>query len=158
MVIPLYLTTCVDYSYPSAVLMFGFPEPKTLSSKAYVSTGPLAKYVDPQQPPSKKKPYSIILNQPFNHTVCISSPPGFDASLNGKHRSNFSYQRHYMILSGLMSQKSLAVCNTLESLCPCLLCLKENFSIRTSKQVLRFKSCTMVVQSAHPTLPIQETF
>ena len=114
LVITLYLTTCVDILYPSAVLMFGFAKPKTSSSKAFVSTGPLAKYVDIQRPPSKKKPYSIILNQPFNHTVCTSCPPGFDVGLNGNHRYNFSYQRHSMILFGLMSQKSLAVCNTLE--------------------------------------------
>ena len=149
MVIPQYLAKCADLSHPSAVLMFGFPEPKTLSSKAYVSTGPLAKHVDPQQPPSKKKPYSIILNQPFNHTVCISSPYGFAEGLNGEHRFNFSYQRHFMILFGLMSRKSLAMCNTLESLCHCPLCLKENSSTRTSKQVLRLKPHAMVVQLAH---------
>ena len=128
-------TICVGPRYPSAVLMFRFAESKTLSSRVYVSTDSLSRYVDPQHPPNKKKPYSTILNQPFNHTVRTSLLLGFEAGLNGECRSRFSYQRHYMTLSGPMSRTNFAVCNILESLCRCLPCLKENFSICISKQV-----------------------
>jgi len=38
-------------------------------SKAVVSIGRLPRLIDPQQPPSKKQPFSAIMNQPFTHTV-----------------------------------------------------------------------------------------
>lgn len=49
--------------------MFGFAKSQTPSSKAMVSTGMLPKSVDPKQPPSKKKPFSAIMDQPFTHKV-----------------------------------------------------------------------------------------
>ena len=39
------------------------------ASKCFVLHGILPQYIDPKQPPSKKKPFATILNQPMNHTV-----------------------------------------------------------------------------------------
>ena len=49
--------------------MFSFADSRSLSSKAVVSTGDFPGYVDPQQPPSKKKPFGAIMSQDFTHTV-----------------------------------------------------------------------------------------
>jgi len=43
--------------------------PESPSSKCFISTGTLPRFIDPKQPPTKKKPFSTIMNQPFNHTV-----------------------------------------------------------------------------------------
>jgi hypothetical protein len=49
--------------------MFNISGEDAPNSKFYVSHGTLPHYVDPRQPPSKKKPFATVLNQPFNHTV-----------------------------------------------------------------------------------------
>lgn len=49
--------------------MLGFNDSDVSSSKFFVSNGSLPAYIDPHQPPSAKKPFSTILNQPFTHTV-----------------------------------------------------------------------------------------
>lgn len=41
-------------------------------SKCFVTQGSLPPYVDQKQPPTSKKPFSIILNQTFTHTVTSS--------------------------------------------------------------------------------------
>lgn len=40
-------------------------------SKLYVSTHTLPFYIDAQQPPNKKAPFSNILSQEFNHSVLL---------------------------------------------------------------------------------------
>ena len=48
----------------SSLVMSGAPP-----SKAVVSAGNFPRYVDPLQPPSKKKPFSAMMSQDFTHTV-----------------------------------------------------------------------------------------
>lgn len=50
--------------------MFSFLDHRSSAAKAYVSQGSLPPFVDPEQPPSKKNPFSTIIGQPFIHTVC----------------------------------------------------------------------------------------
>ena len=49
--------------------MYNSLKSKSTASKSYVSHGTLPQYIDPEQPPSKKNPFSTILNQSFTHTV-----------------------------------------------------------------------------------------
>ena len=49
--------------------MFSFQDSKVPTSKAYVSHGTLTQHVDPEQPPSKRNPFSTIMSQTFNHMV-----------------------------------------------------------------------------------------
>ncbi|MCJ1240112.1 hypothetical protein MMC14_008112 [Varicellaria rhodocarpa] len=49
--------------------MFSFKGQKESPSKCYVTHANLPKYIDSEQPPIKRKPFSTILNQAFNHTV-----------------------------------------------------------------------------------------
>lgn len=51
------------------IAMFGSSRSQMSPSKAFVSIGRLPRLIDPQQPPSKKQPFSAIMNQPFTHTV-----------------------------------------------------------------------------------------
>ena len=39
------------------------------AEKCYVTHGPLPAYIDPKQPPTKRRPFSTILNHTFSHTV-----------------------------------------------------------------------------------------
>ena len=53
--------------------MFAFDSDKAPPSKCYVTCGMLkSDHIDPKQPPSKKKPYSTMLNQSFTHTVLLA--------------------------------------------------------------------------------------
>ena len=49
--------------------MFSFESQKEPSSKCYITHANLPKYIDSEQPPLKRKPFSAITNQAFNHTV-----------------------------------------------------------------------------------------
>ncbi|CAO1605036.1 hypothetical protein XANCAGTX0491_008572 [Xanthoria calcicola] len=54
--------------------MFNVLRKEPPTSKLYLSQGPLSQKFDFDQPPSKKKPFSTILNQPFTHSVvCLLS-------------------------------------------------------------------------------------
>lgn len=50
-------------------MAFNFARNELSVSKCYVSHGCLPQFIDPKQLPSKKKPFSTILNQHFTHTV-----------------------------------------------------------------------------------------
>lgn len=50
-------------------MAFSFARNEPSASKCYVSHGYLPQFIDPKQLPSKKKPFSAILNQHFTHTV-----------------------------------------------------------------------------------------
>ena len=39
------------------------------TSKLYVSNGTFPAWIDPKQPPTKKQPFGIIMDQHFTHTV-----------------------------------------------------------------------------------------
>ncbi|KAF6220904.1 hypothetical protein HO133_002584 [Letharia lupina] len=85
--------------------MFSFLESKTSASKAYVSHGNLPPFVDPEQPPSTKKPFSTILGQPFTHTVQLILPQElYDVVWKEVEAkiSNIQYSRVIMPLSGLL--------------------------------------------------------
>jgi len=49
--------------------MFNISSRDAPTSKFFSSRGALPQFVDPKQPPSKRKPFATILNQPINHTV-----------------------------------------------------------------------------------------
>ena len=49
--------------------MFGFEETEKVPTKCYATTAPLPSYINWQQPPTKKKPFSTMRAHPFNHTV-----------------------------------------------------------------------------------------
>ena len=49
--------------------MFGFGKDDAVASKCYFTHGTLPKYIDPEQPPASKKPFSTIMGQAFTHTV-----------------------------------------------------------------------------------------
>jgi len=49
--------------------MFEFGVDDQPASKCYVTHGSLPTYIDPRQPPTKKKPFSTILDHTFAHTV-----------------------------------------------------------------------------------------
>ncbi|CAD6587543.1 MAG: hypothetical protein ASARMPREDX12_002930 [Alectoria sarmentosa] len=85
--------------------MFSFLDSKTPASMAYVSQSTLPPYVDPQQPPSKRKPFSTILNQPFTHTVQLILPQElYDVVWKEVETkiSNIQYSRVIMSLSELL--------------------------------------------------------
>ena len=49
--------------------MLGIGEDGRPSAKCYVTCGALQGYINPEQPPTKKQPYSTIRSSRFNHTV-----------------------------------------------------------------------------------------
>ncbi len=49
--------------------MFDFDTGDKPTSKCYVTHGTLPGYIDANQPPIKKQPFSTILSQRFTHTV-----------------------------------------------------------------------------------------
>lgn len=51
--------------------MFDFGVNDQPSAKCYVTHGSLPSYIDPAQPPTKKKPFSTILGHTFAHTVSL---------------------------------------------------------------------------------------
>ncbi|MCJ1368302.1 hypothetical protein MMC16_007444 [Acarospora aff. strigata] len=44
------------------------------AEKCYVTHGPLPAYIDPKQPPTKRRPFSTILNHTFSHTLDLTVP------------------------------------------------------------------------------------
>ena len=70
--------------------MFNSSEKDLPSSKCYVTHGSLPLFVDPKHPPIKRKPFSTILNQPFNHKVGAN----FDIRKNSVADINFSGSAH----------------------------------------------------------------
>jgi hypothetical protein len=49
--------------------MFDFSDEVSQHEKCYTTIGQLPPFVDPEQPPSKKSPFSAISTHPFIHTV-----------------------------------------------------------------------------------------
>ncbi|CAF9909444.1 hypothetical protein IMSHALPRED_008363 [Imshaugia aleurites] len=85
--------------------MFSFLDPKSPASKAYVSHGTLPPYVDPEQPPSKKKPFSTISSLSFIHTVQLVLPQElYDVVWKDVEAkiSNTQYSRVIMSLSEIL--------------------------------------------------------
>ncbi|KAF2496037.1 hypothetical protein BU16DRAFT_364718 [Lophium mytilinum] len=54
--------------------MFSFPNDKAPDSKCYFTHSLLPSYIEPTLPPTKKKPFSIFLTQPFTHTLDLVLP------------------------------------------------------------------------------------
>ncbi|KAI9782069.1 MAG: hypothetical protein M1816_002010 [Peltula sp. TS41687] len=54
--------------------MLGIGEEERPSSKCYVTCGALQSYINREQPPTKKQPYSTIRSNHFNHTVELILP------------------------------------------------------------------------------------
>ncbi|KAI9673808.1 MAG: hypothetical protein M1829_003926 [Trizodia sp. TS-e1964] len=54
--------------------MFAFGESGKPAAKCFVSYGPLPRFIDPKEPPRRKKPFSAILKNPFFHTVELCLP------------------------------------------------------------------------------------
>ncbi|OCL01504.1 hypothetical protein AOQ84DRAFT_306556 [Glonium stellatum] len=54
--------------------MFDFSRHETLSSKCYFTHSVLPNYAERDQPPTKKKPFSTFLSQPFAHTLDLILP------------------------------------------------------------------------------------
>ncbi|KAL8755190.1 MAG: hypothetical protein Q9199_003824 [Rusavskia elegans] len=85
--------------------MFNVLRKEPPTSKLYVSQGRLSHKFDFDQPPSKKKPFSTILNQPFTHSAHIVLPAELYESV-WKDVSNklqtLEYSRVIMPLSALL--------------------------------------------------------
>lgn len=55
--------------------MFDLEDDASKREKCFTSVAQLPPFVDPKQIPSKKLPFSAILNYPFVHTVrCFDQP------------------------------------------------------------------------------------
>jgi len=54
--------------------MFDFEDDASRREKCFTTVTELPTFVDPKQIPSKKVPFSTILNYPFVHTVSSISP------------------------------------------------------------------------------------
>ncbi|MCJ1223615.1 hypothetical protein MMC12_000258 [Toensbergia leucococca] len=54
--------------------MFNFQSDDLPKSKCYLSHGTLPQFIDPSQPPSKKKPFATVLSQSFTHTLDLVLP------------------------------------------------------------------------------------
>ncbi len=93
--------------------MLGIWSEDAPTSKFYVSHGALPQYIDPKQPPGKKKPFATIANQPFNHTVDRYAISGTVENLL-KHcpRLNVFYQQSCMICCGKMLKRKLKPLST----------------------------------------------
>ncbi|KAL8854565.1 MAG: hypothetical protein Q9221_000600 [Calogaya cf. arnoldii] len=85
--------------------MFNVLRKESPTSKVYVSQGQLSNKFDFGQPPSKKKPFSTILNQPFTHSAQVILPEELYESV-WKDVSNklqrLEYSRVIMSLSALL--------------------------------------------------------
>ncbi|KAI4218503.1 MAG: hypothetical protein LQ349_008685 [Xanthoria aureola] len=85
--------------------MFNVLRKEPPTSKLYLSQGPLSQKFDFDQPPSKKKPFSTILNQPFTHSAQVVLPEELYESV-WKDVSNklqmLGYSRVTMPLSALL--------------------------------------------------------
>lgn len=49
--------------------MLDFDDDASRREKCFTTIAQLPTYVDPKQPPTKKPPFSAIVNHPFVHTV-----------------------------------------------------------------------------------------
>lgn len=49
--------------------MFDFHDANINKEKCYTTIGELPTFVDPEQPPTKKQPFSAVANHPFVHSV-----------------------------------------------------------------------------------------
>lgn len=82
--------------------MFNVLRKETPTSKLYVSQAQLSNKFDLDQPPSKKKPFSTIINQPFTHSVvCLVLTPKLPLTIS--HRPMSFFQRSCMSWCGTMS-------------------------------------------------------
>jgi ribonuclease P/MRP protein subunit RPP40 len=51
--------------------MFDFTDDASGREKCYTTVSQLPNFIDPKQVPSKKSPFSAIVNHPFVHTVSL---------------------------------------------------------------------------------------
>ncbi|KAK5121545.1 hypothetical protein LTR16_004319 [Cryomyces antarcticus] len=54
--------------------MLGLAKQEAPSSKCYFTNNTLPAYIDGKQPPTKKKPFSTVLAQPFSHSTTLILP------------------------------------------------------------------------------------
>lgn len=113
------------------------------TSKLYVSRGQHTKKIDTGQPPSKKQPFVTIMKQAFTHSVPWL-PLKLKASVLTIPRLRSYCQKNCTTLHGRMSLENCSPCNTLGSSCPCQLCLKETFSMHSSKPVPIPEKCPFI--------------
>ena len=94
--------------------MFNVLRKDTPTSKTYVSQAQLSNKYDLDQPPSKKKPFSTIISQPFTHSVvCLVSTPKLPLTIS--HRSMSFFQRSCMNRCGTMSSINSSIWSIPES-------------------------------------------
>ena len=107
-------------------------------SKCYVSHGDLPNMFDSKQPPTKKRPFVTMLDQPFNHKVlccCRTNRPVQAQLIELGSRSNWSCPKSYSKSFGQSSKKKLPTLNMFEWSCRSLHCSRMNSSIRISRKV-----------------------
>lgn len=86
-------------------MAFNFARNEPSASKCYVSHGCLPQFIDPEQLPGKKKPFSTILNQSFTHRVeLLLSEELYDLIWKDVEArlANVRYSRVIMSLSDLL--------------------------------------------------------
>ncbi|KAA6406916.1 MAG: hypothetical protein FRX48_09214 [Lasallia pustulata] len=85
--------------------MFDFGKEDGVASSCYFTHGTLPKYIDPEQPPASKKPFSTIMGQSFTHTVDVLLPEELYELICNDIESKLSsvqYSRVIMPLSALL--------------------------------------------------------
>ena len=58
-----------QHSHSIVSEMFKTLNQEAPTSKCFLSSGSFPRFIDPKQPPTKRKPFSTIMSQPFNHRV-----------------------------------------------------------------------------------------
>ncbi|PGH27402.1 hypothetical protein AJ80_00880 [Polytolypa hystricis UAMH7299] len=85
--------------------MFGFEDAESQGEKCYTTISKFQPFIDPEQPPTKKAPFSAILNHPFIHSAELILPEeiystSWDLIASKLEKSN--YAKVIMPLSALL--------------------------------------------------------
>ncbi|KAF2137531.1 uncharacterized protein K452DRAFT_321764 [Aplosporella prunicola CBS 121167] len=78
----------------------------TPAPKCYFTHATLPDHIDPQQPPTKKKPFSLISSQPFSHTADLILPEEVYEAVKqelGGNAGTFHYAKVTMSLGEIIS-------------------------------------------------------
>ncbi|KAF2151233.1 hypothetical protein K461DRAFT_295306 [Myriangium duriaei CBS 260.36] len=85
--------------------MLDIRDDSVLAPKCYFTHVHLPQHVDHRQPPTKKKPFSSVLDHPFNHSIDILAPNAIAHTLQDKLRqltSNLRYAKVHLKLLDLV--------------------------------------------------------